>query len=203
MLQPEKFLAGPAWPQNDLDIPSKWANLHQGTKLDQMVTTKIHWIEYGKIGPKQLGMMSRPRGNDWLEDEIKGLQLRGVHTVVSLLEYDEIQELGLEDEEAWCRRSAIEYINFPIEDNKVPPHDDTYLDLLDTLRAKLQQGQKVAIHCRMGIGRASLVIAGLLIREGMTAEQAFAFISKQREMEVPDTEEQVQWMQGMERWLQR
>lgn len=172
-------------------------------KATPMVTTKIYWIEYGKIGPKQLGMMSRPRGNDWLEDEIKGLQLRGVKTVVSLLEYGEIEELGLSDEEAWCHRSNIEYINFPIEDNNVPQREDAYMELLDTLGHKLQQGEKVAIHCRMGIGRASLIIAGMLMREGMTTEEAFEFISRQRELEVPDTEEQSQWMQGMERWLHR
>lgn len=168
-----------------------------------MVTTKIYWIEYGNIGPKQLGMMARPRGNDWLEDEAMGLQMRGIKTVISLLEHEEVDELGLSEEKAWCQRMGIEYIDFPIEDNSVPRKDNAFLELLDTIYQKLKKGEKVAIHCRMGIGRASLVVAGMLIREGMSAEEAFDFISREREVEVPDTDEQVEWMEGMERWLKR
>lgn len=168
-----------------------------------MVTTKIYWIEYGKIGPKQLGLMARPRGNDWLEDEIRGLQMGGVKTVISLLEHAEVEDLGLSDEEAWCRRVGIEYINFPIEDNNIPRKDEAFIELLDTLNEKLRKGEKVAIHCRMGIGRASLVVAGMLLREGMSAEEAFSFISRERQVEVPDTDEQVEWMEKMERWLRR
>ncbi len=168
-----------------------------------MVTTNIYWIEYGNIGPRQLGMMARPRGNDWLEDEIRGLQMRGVKAVVSLLEHAEVEELGLSDEEAWCRRVGIEYINFPIEDNNIPRKDEAFIELLDTLNEKLRKGEKVAIHCRMGIGRASLVVAGMLLREGMSAEEAFSFISREREVEVPDTDEQVEWMEKMEHWLRR
>lgn len=168
-----------------------------------MVTTKIYWIEYGSIGPKQLGMMARPRGEDWLEDEIRGLQMRGINAVVSLLEHSETEELGLSDEEAWCHRVGIEYINFPIEDNNVPRKDESFLGLLHTLLQKIHKGEKVAIHCRMGIGRASLVVAGMLLREGLSADEAFSLISREREVEVPDTEEQVEWMEKMEHWLKR
>ena len=41
------------------------------------------------------GIMPRPRGNDWLEDEIKQLRLNGVNTIISLLESEEILALGL------------------------------------------------------------------------------------------------------------
>jgi len=40
--------------------------------------SKIHWINEDKIGEKLIGTMARPRGNDWLNDEIKGLKFRDV-----------------------------------------------------------------------------------------------------------------------------
>jgi hypothetical protein len=64
--------------------------------------TKVYWIEKFENGAA-LGIMPRPRGNDWLEDEIKVLAQKGVGTVVSLLEKDEIQELGLREEGRICR----------------------------------------------------------------------------------------------------
>jgi hypothetical protein len=45
-----------------------------------------------------LAIMPRPRAGDWLEDEVSSWQRAGVRTVVSLLEVQEIAELGLGDE---------------------------------------------------------------------------------------------------------
>lgn len=35
----------------------------------------IYWINDQKIGDELIGTMARPRGNDWLDDEIRGLKL--------------------------------------------------------------------------------------------------------------------------------
>lgn len=61
--------------------------------------TDIHWINDEKIGEKKIGTMARPRGNDWLEDEIMSLKNRGINCLVSLLEKSEEWELGLQNEE--------------------------------------------------------------------------------------------------------
>jgi len=42
--------------------------------------------------------MARPRGNEWLEDEILSLKRQDVQVIVSLLERNEVYELGLEKE---------------------------------------------------------------------------------------------------------
>ncbi len=55
---------------------------------------RIHWIDQFEKG--NIGMMSRPRGNEWLEDEIKKLTLFDVSMVVCLLERTEISELEIE-----------------------------------------------------------------------------------------------------------
>jgi hypothetical protein len=80
---------------------------------------KIYWINGIESG--RLGIMPRPRGGDWLEDEIRSLKSSGVDTVVSLLESDEITELDIAEEESLCEANAISYLSFPLRDRNVPP----------------------------------------------------------------------------------
>ena len=58
----------------------------------------IYWIENPTQG--RIGIMPRPRGGDWLEDEVRSLQRSGVDVVVSLLERHEVEELDLQEEQA-------------------------------------------------------------------------------------------------------
>ena len=74
----------------------------------------IYWID--QIAPHRLAIMPRPRGGDWLEDEIQSLRLEGVDVLVSLLTEAEARELELDSEAELCRTSGIDYISFPIRD---------------------------------------------------------------------------------------
>jgi hypothetical protein len=55
---------------------------------------RVYWIHAPKAG--RLAIMPRPRAGDWLEDEIASWKEAGIDTVVSLLEREEIAELGLD-----------------------------------------------------------------------------------------------------------
>ena len=46
----------------------------------------------------QLAIVARPRGNEWLEDEVRSWRESGVDVIVSLLTSDENTELGLTEE---------------------------------------------------------------------------------------------------------
>lgn len=148
-------------------------------------------------GDRQLGIMARPRGNDWLADEIRGLKLRGIQTVVCLLENSELYELGLTDEARQCEENGIQFVHFPIEDVSIPQDEKSFLALIQALDERIGRSEKVAVHCRMGIGRSSVVAAGVLIRRGFPKEDVFDRISAARELSVPDTEEQREWVMGL------
>jgi len=165
--------------------------------------SEIHWINEAKIGKNQLGTMARPRGNDWLEGEIQGLKDREIDCLVSLLERDEEWELGLEDEAATCRKSGIEFIGFPIKDVHTPVEDDQFIKLAKALAEKIRENQKVVVHCRMGIGRASMLAAATMINLGIEGEDVFEIISKYRKLKVPDTEAQKSWVLSLETKLQK
>ena len=56
------------------------------------------------------------------------------------------------------------------------------------------RGINTVIHCRAGIGRTSLVTAGVLLQAGFEPDEAFEHIGKARGMAVPDTDEQRDWV---------
>ena len=64
---------------------------------------EIFWIN------EFIATMPRPRGNDWLEDEIISYKTFGVDVIVSLLETEEIIELELEKERILCEKYEIEF----------------------------------------------------------------------------------------------
>lgn len=157
--------------------------------------TKIHWIDQFPTG--KVGIMAKPDGSNFLEDEIKNLSVQHIDTLVSLLEEKEIKELELEEEENYCRQFGINFINFPIRDFSVPEEISQFIILIDDINMRLKNGESIVIHCWMGIGRSSLLAAGILVRNGIEAEKAFELISAERNVKVPETAEQMEWVKNL------
>jgi protein-tyrosine phosphatase len=162
------------------------------------MTTKTYWIDTFESSAK-IGIMARPRGGDWLKDEIRNLENKRVGVLVSLLEQDEIYELELEDEEKYCLKNQIEFINFPIKDRSIPKNNEKVEKLVEILTSKIKSGSSVMIHCRMGIGRSTLIAAAVLLNFDKTTKDIIEKISEVRGLRVPDTEEQLKWLFNMEK----
>jgi protein-tyrosine phosphatase len=152
----------------------------------------LYWIAHP--ASHRLAIMARPRAGDWLDDEIGGWRDAGVDLVVSLLEPEEVSDLALQQEEPLCRRHGMDFLSFPIRDRGVPASVDDARALARILADRVATGGGVAIHCRAGIGRSSLMAALVLAEAGMNAAQAFAATSEARGLPVPDTDEQRQWV---------
>ena len=160
--------------------------------------TKIYWIHDFANGAK-LGIMPRPRGDDWLEEEIIKLKKQHIGLWVSLLEQDEMNELGLRKQPALCSKHDLEYINFPIVDRQVPEKGNKIESLIDELYQKIRSGSSVVIHCRMGIGRSSIIAACILLKAEFKTEQILQKITLARGLKVPDTDAQIQWLKNREK----
>jgi protein-tyrosine phosphatase len=145
--------------------------------------------------------MPRPRGGDWLEDEIQSWRQAGVAAVLSLLTREEIDELSLSHEEGLARANGLQYLSFPVPDRDVPSSKEAFYNLIVKLAEQLAEGRNVAVHCRQGIGRAGLVAACLLILSGMDPEAAIRQVSAARACPVPETPEQQQWTMGFAKWM--
>jgi protein-tyrosine phosphatase len=144
-------------------------------------------------GPSRLSTMAKPRGGDWLHDEMEALRRVGVDVVVCALTSVELDELDLAGEAAAARDAGLECIAIPIADRSVPD-PATVLPVLRTLVQRLRAGQHVVTHCRFGIGRASLLAAALLVLDGTDPEQAWSLVARARGLPVPDTDEQRRWV---------
>lgn len=157
-----------------------------------MMKPEIFWLD--QRAAMRLAIMPRPRSGEWLGSEIEGFARAGLNVVVSLLVRAEEHELGLVDEGRLCRSHGLDFLSLPIEDRSVPSSVHQFGVVVRHLTVNLRNGSGVGIHGRMGIGRASLVAACVMIEMGMPAAEVFAHLSRARGMTVPDTEEQIEWV---------
>ena len=155
------------------------------------------WTELYRIDgpwPGKLGLAARPRGGDWLKDEIAAWKRVGVSTVVSLLTPQEEQDLTLESESGDVKSQNMTFLSFPIADREVPSSEEELTKTLDKFNTDLTAGKNVALHCRQGIGRTGLVAACLLVAKGWNPEMAAKRLSAVRGVPIPETQEQRRWI---------
>ena len=157
----------------------------------------LHWIEIPAAG--RIAISARPRADDWLETEVGEWKASGLDVVVSLLEREEVSELGLQREAEFCRASGIEFVSFPIPDRGVPETRSDALQIANSIASGVAKGRSIAIHCRAGIGRSSMIAACALICSGIEAGDALALIKEARGLSVPDTDEQRYWIEAFGR----
>lgn len=142
----------------------------------------------------QLAILARPRGNDWLIDEVQSWRDAGVNVVVSLLTTTENVELGLADEDQVTKNEGLEFVSFPIADYSVPKSEESVIQLSRQLNELLSGGKCIGIHCRQSVGRSGLIAACLLVFAGENPAEAFEHVKTGRCAPVPDTAEQREWV---------
>lgn len=156
--------------------------------------TEIHRIDGPWVG--RLAISARPRGGDWLDEELSAWRRAGIDVIVSLLEPEEAADLELSRESTSCEEHGIEFFSLPIVDRGVPaPGADVQL-LISELDWRLSSGKNIVVHCRQGIGRAPLLAIALLIERGLRPSDAIALVSVARQATVPETVEQRAWLES-------
>ena len=108
------------------------------------MTSDLFWI----VGPwrGRLAIAARPRGGDWLQDEVSGWRRASIDVVVSLLESDEADELDLVDESKVAGANGIQFISFPIPDRSVPASVPASLMLIANVSSALDEGKNAAVQ---------------------------------------------------------
>jgi len=137
--------------------------------------------------------MARPRGGDWLADEMYSLRAIAADLVVCLLTDVERNDLGLADESQAAEYAGLRFKAFPIVD-RLTPELGPFLRLIEDLVEQLALGSHIVVHCRMGIGRASMVAAAVLMAQGNPTDQSWAAVQAARGLDVPDTPDQRVWV---------
>jgi protein-tyrosine phosphatase len=161
-------------------------------ELKPMMWTKLHWVD--GPWPGKLALAARPRGGEWLQDEITAWSQAGVNTVFSLLTPEEEEDLDIAQESAQAQAHGMTFLSFPILDRQVPDDETSLTKALEKLEGELAAGRNVVLHCRQGIGRTGLVAACLFLTKGWDSETAVKLLSAARGTAVPETAEQRRWI---------
>jgi protein-tyrosine phosphatase len=116
----------------------------------------------------------------WQRDLDADLQRLRTHhaadVLVSLLEPREYDRLEIPDMLQRARDVGLDVRHFPIIDVWVPRPDeaDAFDTLIADIRASLDAGRRVVVHCRGGIGRSGLVAASVVTTYGLGPTDAIA-----------------------------
>lgn len=160
-----------------------------------MVLVAIPWVD------PSLAVATRPRGGDWPIDEMKQAKRDGVDVRVSCLTGDEEDELDLTGEGQAAREAGIRYLCVSIPDRGVPEAPTAFRRAIDEIATTRRAGSRVAVHCRQGLGRSPLVVASLLVGDGLAPDAAWEQVSESRGATVPETEAQRDWLRAF--WRSR
>jgi protein-tyrosine phosphatase len=156
------------------------------------MSANLYWVK--GPWPGKLALAARPRGGEWLADEMDAWKQAGVNAVLSLLMPDEEEDLGVSNEAAQAKALGLEFLSFPIPDRQVPQSRDALTKTLEKVDRQLTDGRNVVLHCRQGVGRTGLVAACLLLTKGVDADSAVRRVSEARGVRIPETPEQRRWI---------
>jgi protein-tyrosine phosphatase len=154
---------------------------------------ELYWLD--ESWPGKLAVSARPRGGDWLKDDIAVWNRSHINAVISLLTPDEEKELALGDEAGEVRAQGMSFTLFPIPDRQIPTSEAKWSEMLEKAARDLSKGKNVLVHCRQGIGRSGLVAACLLVKKGMSPGAAIEAVSAARGVSIPETAEQRDWIE--------
>lgn len=147
----------------------------------------VYWVI-----PQRLAILPKPRGGEWLDDEIASFAAQGLQTLLTLLTPDEEIETGLTDEVVLAEKHGLDFMRYSIPDRGVPKSVTLFAEVTNDLA---DSGKAIGVHCRAGIGRSGLACAAIMLRLGHELDAAFDAISKARGVPVPDTPEQRDWLE--------
>ena len=145
--------------------------------------------------PGRLAVCSRPRSAWFLVDDLHSLRAAGYGLLVSALTPEEVIAGELQRVPGVCQELGIEFHHFPVGNLQVPAAD-LAAPKIEEWHSRLGLGDGIAVHCWATVGRGPTLAAALLMRGGVSPDEAWLRIASARGREVPDTLEQRRWAQG-------
>ena len=173
------------------------------SNLIQKKTSKTHPLMFDtiEVGRGTIGMTICPGkkgkslyGAPWDRDltlDLKSIREFGADYLVTLMRKSELKELGVPLDD-WYNPSIDACASFghyliPVYDLNGPdfdPHDDgifwDWQSRLDRCVRLLQNGRKIVVHCRGGLGRTGTFVSEILMRNGYSCTKAIKTVRAAR-----------------------
>ncbi len=127
-------------------------------------------------GKHQDGMTGRHRRD--LATDLDAIAAWNASAVVTLVEDHELDRYRVPSLGEQVRLRHMEWHHWPIPDFHAPDigFDAAWSARSATLRALLERGGRVLVHCKGGLGRAGTIAARLLVDDGMTPSAAMGAV---------------------------
>lgn len=117
-----------------------------------------------------------------LDIDLRAITAWGASAIVTLIENHEFEQMAVQELPLKVKSLGIECFHLPIKD--VYPPGKRFASKWKTegprLRQILQEGGKILIHCRGGLGRTGTVAAQILVEFGVTPKDAINEVRRAR-----------------------
>lgn len=106
----------------------------------------------------------------------------GATTVITVLEKEEMAQLGVARLGDEVKQQGMDWIHLTLPNDAIPGH--AFLAQWNAVRqavhARLENGEKLFIHCMGGIGRTSLLAGMMMVEQGTSAKDAVEAVRSAR-----------------------
>jgi hypothetical protein len=179
------------------------SSVHSPEPIDQELGL-VHRL-FDKLYPVIRFSYETVGGHVWFSEVTPQLWLGGAPTYRR--DYERLLELGIgavvniraerADETAFYDQHDITHVRYRVPDVMVPD-DATISHAADWIKAQVDDGRIVLIHCAKGRGRSATLLAGYLMREqGLTFDQANELMKLKR----PLTKLEDRHRRVLENWI--
>lgn len=158
------------------------------------MTLSIATIHIKEPSPAQIGFCPCPGSASSLDEDIAVIEAWQAAFVVTLVEQAEITLIGIDSIGEKLAALGIGWHHLPIVDFGIPSDasDEAWAALSSKLHQSLDEGGKVLVHCRGGLGRSGMIAMRLLVERGTAPDKAASIVRSARPGAI-ETDAQYAW----------
>jgi len=138
---------------------------------------------YGALAVRIKRLILNSKGLPDVSIIIPNLAIGGVSNIEKLAQsgFNSIIDVRLENSDnlGEIKKLKIDFLRIKIKDRKTPSSND-YSLALDWIKNKLNNNEKVFIHCNLGRGRAPMIACLYLVSQGMKVKDAIQLLKQKR-----------------------